>query len=96
MSREEIDSIVNRNLSAPKQCPSSFQPDSLLKAVQENDSFVVKCIVQVGLIRRSDSSFSSVYEYIKKNTNLYPFNCFFPLFTTHYLAMLYYSGASRD
>ena len=61
MSREEIDSIVNRNLSAPKQCPSSFQPDSLLKAVQENDSFVVKCIV-----RGIDSSFSSVYEYIKK------------------------------
>ena len=53
MSREEIDSIVNRDPSAPKQCPSSFQLDSLLKAAQENDSFVVKCIVQVGLIRHS-------------------------------------------
>ena len=92
MSREEIDSIVNRNLSAPKQCPSSFQPDSLLKAVQENDSFVVKCIVRVGLIRHS----ALYMNILKKNTNLYLFNCFFPLFTTHYLAMFYYSGASRD
>ena len=43
VSRAEIDSIVNTN--STKKCPASFGHDRLLKAVQENDYFIVQCII---------------------------------------------------
>ena len=45
VSRAEIDSIVNTN--STKKCPASFGHDRLLKAVQENDYFIVQCIIKV-------------------------------------------------
>ena len=47
MSRAEIDSIVNTNSKSTQKCPDSFERDRLLEAVQENDYFVVRCIIKV-------------------------------------------------
>ena len=47
MSRAEIDSIVSTNSKSTQKCPASFEQDRLLKAAQENDYFIVRCIIKV-------------------------------------------------